>query len=368
MQKLNNFLYLIKKYGILFIIALIISIPLIHVCTTKTNYEFIVKGDTVKFNSIIEVEDAYKEEGSFSTVYVTSLEHSTIFQNWFQRFDKESDKVKMSKAEISYSSKESARISKIQYAQSVTNAIILAYTEAQKENDSINIDYEYMGYYFTYKVNDTNINIGDRLYGIKLKDSEDIIYYNNPEYPTIYKKSNVGDTYLIKKYKSIDDFNIITEDDYYEYVLTDKDFRKEESNGVIKTYRNYSYTECYDVKRESLKPSVNYNKTSTGGPSGGLMQALSIYNALTPKDITYGYKIAGTGTINIKGNVGAIGAVKQKIPTAIDNNIKIFLCPSKNYDDAYDAYMNNINRKRMKLYKIETFYDAIKCLKEFENE
>ena len=40
------------------------------------------------------------------------------------------------------------------------------------------------------------------------------------------------------------------------------------------------------------------------GPSGGLIMTLSIYNKLVDYDITKGYKISGTGTIDDDGNVG----------------------------------------------------------------
>ena len=49
-----------------------------------------------------------------------------------------------------------------------------------------------------------------------------------------------------------------------------------------------------------------------GGPSAGLMFTLEIYNQLVDEDLTRGHEIAGTGTINEKGEIGPIGGIQQK--------------------------------------------------------
>ncbi len=43
------------------------------------------------------------------------------------------------------------------------------------------------------------------------------------------------------------------------------------------------------------------------------MFTLTVYNLLTPQDLTDGRKIAGTGTIDLDGTVGPIGGVEQAI-------------------------------------------------------
>ena len=52
------------------------------------------------------------------------------------------------------------------------------------------------------------------------------------------------------------------------------------------------------------------------------------------------------------------------MPTAYDNHVDIFLCVSANYDDALKAYNSLPSRNKMKLIKIDTFYDALEYLKE----
>lgn len=74
-----------------------------------------------------------------------------------------------------------------------------------------------------------------------------------------------------------------------------------------------------------------------GGPSAGLMFTLTVYNALTPQDLTGGRKVAGTGTINIDGTVGPIGGVQQKVAAAEAAGAQYFLSPVENYADAVSA-------------------------------
>ena len=79
-----------------------------------------------------------------------------------------------------------------------------------------------------------------------------------------------------------------------------------------------------------------------GGPSAGLMFTVTVYNLLTPGDLSGGHKIAGTGTINLDGTVGPIGGVKQKVFAAEAVGAKYFLCPVQNYPDAVSVAKNNI--------------------------
>jgi PDZ domain-containing protein len=80
---------------------------------------------------------------------------------------------------------------------------------------------------------------------------------------------------------------------------------------VAKSYlsRNYPEINLSDFSDSSLKVSLE----NTGGPSGGLVFTLGIIDLLTPVDILQGRKIAGTGTINSKGEIGSIGGLTEKV-------------------------------------------------------
>jgi Lon-like protease len=71
-----------------------------------------------------------------------------------------------------------------------------------------------------------------------------------------------------------------------------------------------------------------------GGPSAGLMLALGIIDKIKPEDLTGGKVIAGTGTIDPLGNVGAIGGVPQKLVAARGAGAEYFLTPKDNCAEA----------------------------------
>jgi PDZ domain-containing protein len=109
--------------------------------------------------------------------------------------------------------------------------------------------------------------------------------------------------------------------------------------------------------------NVTLNTNDVEGPSAGLMFTLSIINRLSKTDITHGQKIAGTGTIDINGNVGPIGGVKQKVIGARQAGAKYFFVPAYcdqsvcNYKEA-KPYAKGIT-----LLPVNTLDDALNDLK-----
>lgn len=71
-----------------------------------------------------------------------------------------------------------------------------------------------------------------------------------------------------------------------------------------------------------------------GGPSAGLMFALGIVDTLDPADLTGGRIVAGTGTIDDEGRVGAIGGIPQKLVAAKEAKAVAFLTPADNCAEA----------------------------------
>jgi PDZ domain-containing protein len=103
---------------------------------------------------------------------------------------------------------------------------------------------------------------------------------------------------------------------------------------------------------------VSINIPDIGGPSAGLMFALSIYDVLTPGSLTDGDVVAGTGTIDSQGNVGEIGGIQQKIAGARRDGAELFLVPPANCADALGG-----QRGSMRLAKAATLEDAIADVK-----
>lgn len=88
-----------------------------------------------------------------------------------------------------------------------------------------------------------------------------------------------------------------------------------------------------DLKYQ-LPVKIEINTQEIKGPSAGLMFTLEILNQFKSGNLDHGYLIAGTGTIDINGNVGEIGGVKQKVIAAEQAGAKYFLSPVANVKDA----------------------------------
>jgi PDZ domain-containing protein len=72
---------------------------------------------------------------------------------------------------------------------------------------------------------------------------------------------------------------------------------------------------------------LNASLGDVGGPSAGLMLTLTFIDAMTAGDLTGGRVVAGTGTIDPDGNVGAIQGLKFKVPGAYRAGARVFFAP-----------------------------------------
>ena len=79
---------------------------------------------------------------------------------------------------------------------------------------------------------------------------------------------------------------------------------------------------------------VEIESGSIGGPSAGLMWALGVTDLLTPGDLTGARAIAGTGTVDLQGNVGPIGGITLKVEAAEQADAEAFLVPQANFAEA----------------------------------
>ncbi|WP_248926415.1 SepM family pheromone-processing serine protease [Paenibacillus hamazuiensis] len=129
------------------------------------------------------------------------------------------------------------------------------------------------------------------------------------------------------------------------------------------------------ILAEQEDKQVTIQAGEIGGPSAGLMFSLEIYNQLTPGDLTKGYRIAGTGTIDPNGKVGSIGGIQHKVIAADKEGAEIFFAPrdetpetattsppAKNYSDA-NKRAEEIHSK-MKIVPVATLDDALKYLEQ----
>jgi Lon-like protease len=121
------------------------------------------------------------------------------------------------------------------------------------------------------------------------------------------------------------------------------------------------------TKRElKVNPNLTIDTNKIGGPSAGLMFSLEIFNQLNEGDIAKGYHIAGTGSINEDGEVGRIGGVKQKVIAAERAGAHFFFAPNE-FDSATSNYVEAVEtakaiKAKMKVVPVDTFEEALSFL------
>ena len=110
--------------------------------------------------------------------------------------------------------------------------------------------------------------------------------------------------------------------------------------------------------RAKLPVKVTISPRGLGrGPSAGLAFALEIYDALSDRRLAKGRKIAVTGTIDLEGNVGPIGGVRQKVLGAARTNADLVLVPVENAADGRAAA-----KGRVEVIGVSSFRQALRAL------
>lgn len=319
----NNFKIIIIY--IILIIALLIEFP----------YYIEAPGGTIDISRRINIEDSYKSSGTLNLSYVTEYK-ATLTTLIISLFNK--DYKVLSKKDVIPSNiniKDYEYRDYLMLKEAYSNAIYLGYTKANK-NVIVNSEKIYVNDIFDNA--DTTLNVGDEILevnNIKINNKEDI--------DNIVKTFNIGDTIDIKiiRNNKID----IKTAKLIEY----------DNNPVIGIIVS-------KIKEMDTTPKIDINyKARESGPSGGLMLSLSIYNSLTPLDITKGRIIVGTGTIDEFGNVGSIGGVEYKLKGAVKDKADIFLVPNgENYEDAIK--LQKEKKYKIKIKGVSTFDEALDYL------
>ena len=317
-----------KFFIFLVLLYIILQFPL--------NYYIITGGGTSDVSSRIQVNNSYKSKGSFNISYVTELQGTVItyllsyvIPTW-EREDanlyKYSDKESISDIEFR---------SDLDLTTSNGTATYWAYTLANKKvknkSNKLYIITIFDGF-------ETELKVGDEVLSI-----------NNNSYNTI----NEYREYL----------QTLSENDEVVVKIKRKNKEKEIKSKLYKHEDRLILGVGLQFVREyDTNPDVKIKfKGTESGPSGGLITTLEVYNQLTKKDITKGYKIAGTGTIEEDGTIGEIGGVEHKILGAESDKADIFLVPDgQNYKDAI-KYKKDKHLK-IRIIKVKTIQDAIEKL------
>lgn len=325
MKKFIKENYLVLLFGIVFMATILYPLP----------YYIYTGGGTINVKDKIHIENK-ETKGDFNLCYVEQINAniptfllSKLLSNW--------DSV--SKEEVSLNDKEDIKDiykrDKIYLEEANQNAIFVAYKKAGK---SVNILDKHLYIIYLEEDSDTDLKIGD-----------DILEIDGSKIDSLADISKILDSYEVGSKLNIKVKRNKKEMMKYA-IVHEKDGRK-----LI----GIALTSIYDYE---VDPKITFTfSNSESGPSGGFMVTLAIYNQLIDSDISNGLKIAGTGTIDIEGNVGSIGGVKYKLKGAVDSKSDIFLVPAgENYEEAI-KYQKKYHYD-IKIIGISTFEEAIEKL------
>lgn len=314
-----------KFYLILIMIVLLFNIRL--------PYYINAPGGIISVFDRIEYSNKKELNGSINMLYVTEYNAtipiyllSYIIKEW-DLSSIEEDKVNNDEDAIDLNTR-----NKIMLNTSINNAIYVAYKNAKKE-----VSINNKRFVIIASSNEV-LKIGDEVLKINGQDVTSLSVIKDE-----IEKNNVGDevSLLIKRDKKEVNYKVKIKEEAGSKVL-----------GIV-------ITTDYDLKTD---PTIKLNfKSSESGSSGGLMLALGIYNVLVDEDLLKGRNIAGTGTIDIDGNVGEIAGIKYKIMGAVKNDIDVVFVAVSNYDEALSVKEDN--GYDIEIVSVSTFDDAVNFLK-----
>ncbi len=321
------------------IIALALPYLLVmFLLTYRIEYRIYTPGDLNPVENFIEFDDPYPQRNPFNTIYIMNVEEPTFFQFMTSYFTAAhtTDKLPESRTAVS----DSARFESGQVARntSVDLALINAY-----EALGLSITYEtehIVSLYYEWMDNKA-LEIGDVI--LEVNGEEDVIDALNAV------ECGEEASLRVRKEEGHEETLVITKqerDDHCAFGLN------------VSTYHRITDAEIpYKVKDSII-----------GGPSGGLMQTLHIYNVLSEEDLTEGLTIAGTGSIRIDGSVGNVGGVREKVWTAHKRGVDIFFVPDGSNHDAAMRAQREIADDSMTIVAVGTFEDALDYLKRGESD
>lgn len=116
------------------------------------------------------------------------------------------------------------------------------------------------------------------------------------------------------------------------------------------------------VAVRTLNPSIELPREvdadfgRIGGASGGLMMALTVYDLVTPDDLSGGRVVAGTGTVSLGGQVGEIGEADLKAVAARRAGADVFVVPEGQVEEARSV------AGEMEVVGVTTLQEAIDAL------
>lgn len=308
---------------------IVFTLVLIMVFNIPVPYSIEAPGGLINLNDKVKVLNGHDSVGSLNLSYV-SVYDGSVATYLISKLNKSWDLVPTDEMKMENENLNDVKIrNKLMLENSLSNAYYVAYNYLKKDLDILSSNV--YAVYIDEKA-DTDIKVGDKI--VKIDDKNINTIDDIKDY---LDSKNVGDT-----------LKVIVNDEKEKYIVVGE--IENRKTIFISAICNYDYDS-----------DIEFNfKSGESGPSGGLMIALSIYDQSIKTDLTKGKKIAGTGTIDIGGNVGEISGIKYKIIGAVKEKVDVFFVPYDNYEEA--KRIVDENNYDINLVCVKTFSDAIKYL------
>ncbi|MFF5444422.1 S16 family serine protease [Streptomyces sp. NPDC012888] len=143
---------------------------------------------------------------------------------------------------------------------------------------------------------------------------------------------------------------------------SDKEIERHNLEEMAKSQSTATQAALGYLHEDPAKVKVALNLADVGGPSAGLLFSLGIVDKLrgdgSGGDLTGGRSVAGTGTIDADGEVGAVGGVSLKTQAAKRDGASVFLVPKAECGDAQAELPEG-----MRLIPVTSLTDAVSSLR-----
>lgn len=310
-------------YVIPILVGIVLLMPVPYYITTG--------GGVIDLDSKIIIDGERDNDGSFNLAYVGEIKGNVLYYilgNIIPSYEieKKEDVVLSNEDSKDYEFRE-----RMYFKESLNNALYTAYKKALKSINKISNDLVVI-----YVDDDakTSINVSDIILKVDDKDVSSV-----SDVSSVINGYSVNDKVNITVLRNKKE--VVTESEIVE-------IDNEKKLGIV----------LFDDITYETDPKIKFKfKNRESGPSGGLTIALGIYNGLVDEDITKGYKIVGTGTIDRNGLVGEIGGIKYKLKGAVNDKADYFIVPKENYKEAIEE--KNKNNYKINIIGVSTFDDAI---------
>ncbi|WAA10615.1 SepM family pheromone-processing serine protease [Fervidibacillus albus] len=325
------------------IIASMLTFTMILINFFPLPYYVTSPGMAKELDGVIEVEDGYQETGDFMLTTV-SIGKATVFTFLYAKLRDYYEIEREEDLRYEDETDEEYHVRQLYLMEtSKENALQVAFEKAGKD-----YEVDYNGIYVLGTLDGTPasdvLQPGDRIIAIDGRS-----FQSTDEFSEYIQEKEMGDRIDVTFLRGEEE---MTKEITVEYIPE-----------IQKSGIGISLVEDKTVITD---PKVTIDTDQIGGPSAGLMFSLELYNQLTEEDLTKGYAIAGTGTIDETGEVGPIGGIDQKVVAAHKAGAEIFFAPNEGGEEDSNYAIAVETAKQidtdMEIVPVDHFEDALTYL------